>query len=127
MRHRVWMVGFVLLAAVGLTACGGGGGQPGGGGAPAGGAPAGQVSVSEKEWAIEIPQQIASGSVTFNVKNDGAVEHNFVIQEANVRLDGIQPGQAKTLTVTLKPGTYTVVCDIPGHAEAGMKVTVTAK
>jgi uncharacterized cupredoxin-like copper-binding protein len=28
------------------------------------------------------------------------------------------------MTVTLKPGTYTVYCPMPGHAEKGMKRTL---
>jgi uncharacterized cupredoxin-like copper-binding protein len=85
------------------------------------------VPVTETEWVISLPTQIPSGSVTFSIKNNGAVEHNFVIQETNTRLEGIQPGQTKTLTTTLRPGTYNIVCDIAGHAEAGMKTTVRAQ
>lgn len=123
MRHRVYLAGIVLLAALLVTACGPGGGQQGGGGGQQGGPP-GSITVTETEWVISLPNQISSGAVTFSVKNNGAVEHNFVIQEANARLDGIQPGQTKTLTANLRPGTYNIVCDIAGHSEAGMKTTV---
>lgn len=85
------------------------------------------MTVAEAEWTITMPAQIPSGPVTFSVKNNGAVEHNFVIQERNIRLEGIQPGQTKTLKATLSPGAYTIVCDIPGHAEAGMKTTIRAQ
>jgi uncharacterized cupredoxin-like copper-binding protein len=84
------------------------------------------VSVNEKEWAITLGE-VPSGTVTFAVKNDGAVEHNFVIKETGTRLDGIQPGQTKELTATLQPGTYTILCDIAGHEEAGMHTTITVK
>ncbi|MDQ7843316.1 MAG: cupredoxin domain-containing protein [Armatimonadota bacterium] len=129
MAHRFWLA-VLVLAVLTLSACGpGGGGGPSGGGAPptGGGGAGGAVSVTEHEWAIEMPKEVPSGTVTFTVKNDGAVEHNFVIQETGQRLDGIMPGQTKTFQVTLRPGTYTIVCDIPGHSEAGMKTTVTAK
>ena len=132
MRHRVVLAGLLLLAAGLAVACGpgGGGGQGGGEGQPGGGGTGGAggtVNVTESEWAIRIPADVPSGTVTFTVKNDGAVEHNFVIQETSQRLDGIQPGQTKTLQATLQPGTYTVVCDIPGHSEAGMTTTMTVK
>lgn len=131
MRRHVWIVGIMLLAALSITACsgggGGGGGQQGGGGGGQGGGPGGAVAVTEAEWAITVPNPVPSGRVTFSVKNNGAVEHNFVIQEANVRVEGIQPGQTKTVIVNLRPGTYNIVCDIPGHAEAGMKTTVRAQ
>jgi plastocyanin len=133
MRYRIGIVLILLTAAVLAAACGpGGGGQPGGGqpggGAQPGGGQAGgsKVAVTEKEWAITVGA-VPSGTVTFSVKNNGAVEHNFVIKEAGTRLDGIQPGQTKELTVTLKPGTYTILCDIAGHEEAGMHATFTVK
>ena len=127
MRHRVVVAGGLLLAAGLAASCGGGGEQQGGGGGQQGGGAGGAVTVTEHEWAIQLPSEIPSGAVTFSVKNDGAVEHNFVIQETEQRLDGIQPGQTKTLQATLQPGTYNIVCDIPGHSEAGMKATVTVK
>jgi uncharacterized cupredoxin-like copper-binding protein len=34
-------------------------------------------------------------------------------------------GGSKTLTVTLKPGTYTFFCTVPGHRQAGMEGTLT--
>lgn len=124
MRQRMAIAGLLLVALV-TAACGPGGqrgGQPGGGGG-AGGA----VAVNEHEWAIEMPKEIPAGQVQFTVKNTGAVEHNFVIKETGQRLDGIQPGQEKSFTVTLSGGTYTIVCDIPGHEEAGMSTTVSVK
>jgi plastocyanin len=125
----------VLIVAVLAAACGPGGGggqptggQPGGGTPPGGGGAAGgtRVAVTEKEWAITMGE-VTSGAVTFAVKNEGAVEHNFVIKETGTRLDGLQPGQTKELTATLRPGTYTIVCDIAGHEEAGMHTTITVK
>lgn len=133
MRHRIGVALILLTVALGAAACGpGGGGPPGGGGQPGGGQPgAGQpggssVSVSVKEWGMTVGE-VPSGAVTFVVKNDGAVEHNLVIKETQTRLDGIQPGQTKELRATLQPGTYTIVCDIAGHEEAGMHTTVTVK
>lgn len=133
MRSRNGVILVLLAVAVLATACGpGGGGQPQGGGAPPGGGqasgPAGgaRVAVTVKEWAIEV-DQVPSGTVTFAVKNDGAIEHNVVIKETGTRLDGIQPGQTKEFSTTLQPGTYTIVCDIAGHEEAGMHGTITVK
>ncbi len=123
MKGQVWLVGTLLVAALMMTACSPGGQQRGGqDGTGAGGT----VAVSEKEWTITFPSSsIKAGKVTFVVKNEGAIEHNFVIENAGVEVDAIQPGQSKQVTVDLKPGTFNVLCNIPGHAEAGMKTTLT--
>ena len=34
-------------------------------------------------------------------------------------------GESDELKVDLKPGEYTIYCDIPGHREAGMEGTIT--
>ena len=39
----------------------------------------------------------------------------------------VQPGGTSTLTTTLKRGTYTFLCPVPGHAAAGMKGTLTVR
>jgi iron uptake system component EfeO len=135
MHSRYWMTLLILAVALLAAACGPGGGgqptggQPGGGAQPGGGPPpAGgtRVAVTEKEWAIEVGP-VPAGTVTFSVTNNGAVEHNLVIKETNTRLDGLQPGQTKELTARLQPGTYTFICDIAGHEEAGMHTTITVK
>ena len=36
-------------------------------------------------------------------------------------------GGSKTLSVNLKPGTYTFFCEVPGHRQAGMYGTLTVK
>ena len=124
MKGQIWLVGTLLVAALMMTARSPGGQQGGGQQDGAGGA--GKVAVSEKEWVITFPSSsIRAGKVTFVVKNEGAIEHNFVIENAGVEVDAIQPGQSKEVTVDLKPGTFNVVCNIPGHAEAGMKTTLT--
>lgn len=124
MRRRIGLGVVILLAAVVAAACGGGGQQ--GGGQPSGTAPGAGITVSEKEWTIEFPTKtLKAGTVKLVVKNDGTIEHNFIIEEAKVEVDAIQPGSSKEVTVDLKPGTYTVLCNIAGHQEAGMKTTIT--
>lgn len=124
MTGRMWVVWISLL--VGLTAAACGPGRPSGGPGAGPGGTAGSVAVSEKEWTIAFPSSpIKAGRITFMVKNEGAIEHNFVIEAAGLQIDAIQPGQTKQASVTLKAGTYEVLCNIPGHKEAGMKTTLT--
>jgi uncharacterized cupredoxin-like copper-binding protein len=33
-------------------------------------------------------------------------------------------GGSRTLTLTLKPGTYTFYCSVPGHRQGGMEGTL---
>jgi uncharacterized cupredoxin-like copper-binding protein len=121
MRGKSWMV---LLAGLAIAGCGPGGQQ--GTRPPSTGGPAGTVRVSEKEWTIAfLTSPIKAGRVTFVVKNDGAIEHNFVIEAVRLQIDAIQPGQMKQGAADLRAGTYEVLCNIPGHKEAGMKTTMT--
>ncbi|HET6782062.1 MAG TPA: cupredoxin domain-containing protein [bacterium] len=114
-----------LLVALTATACGPGG-PPGGGPQAGPPGPPGSVPVSEKEWTITFPTTaIKAGRLTFRVKNEGAIEHNFVIEAVRLQIDAIQPGQTKEASADLRAGTYEVVCNIPGHKEAGMKATLT--
>jgi plastocyanin len=125
MRSWFGLVLVIILVAVGAAACGRGGApsQPAQPPAPGG---ASAVTVDEKEWSITFgTPSVKAGSVTFTITNTGAIEHNFVIVETKFEIDATQPGQSKTGTTTLQPGTYTVICNIPGHEEAGMKTTLT--
>jgi uncharacterized cupredoxin-like copper-binding protein len=86
------------------------------------------VPVSEVEFKITLPKTtVAAGSYAFQVKNDGKIEHDLVIQGNGVdeKTPTIQPGNSATLDVDLKPGTYDVYCSIPGHKQAGMDLKLT--
>ncbi len=84
------------------------------------------VNVSMREWAFDPSPLVArAGRTTFTIKNDGAVEHNFLIEnKAGAQIEAIQPGASKTLDVELTPGQYTIFCNLPGHREAGMVGTL---
>ena len=111
----------LLLAAVLLAACGGRG-QPGGTVPPP---PGTTLTVEESEFRI-VPQDLAArpGRLTFQIRNVGTVEHNFVVEGTAVKVESIQPGETQTATVDLAAGTYRMVCTIPGHEEAGMVGTL---
>jgi uncharacterized cupredoxin-like copper-binding protein len=62
----------------------------------------------------------APGRVTFVFTNVGHVAHDFKIKgKAGTAV--IEPGKSTRLVVTFKKGSYTYLCTVPGHAEAGMK------
>src|SRR3972149_2963036 len=77
-----------------LRAGGDGSAQPGGTVPPP---PGTTLTVEESEFRI-VPQDLAAGSgrLTFQLKNVGTVEHNFVVEGTAVKLEAIQPGEAQT-------------------------------
>jgi uncharacterized cupredoxin-like copper-binding protein len=85
------------------------------------------VDVSETEFKIALASSVHAGKVTFNVKNDGKLPHDLVIEGNGVKEKTplLDPGQSKALEVDLKPGTYDVYCSVPGHKQAGMDLKLT--
>jgi plastocyanin len=68
-----------------------------------------------------------AGTVTITMTNMSPVEHNVTIASGSTVI-GATPtfaGGAKTLSLKLKPGTYTFYCSVPGHRQAGMEGTLT--
>jgi plastocyanin len=94
----------------------------GGGSASISADPSGQLAFSTKSL------HVAAGHVKISFTNSASLPHNLTIAAANGSLVGATPtfqGGSKTLSVTLKPGTYTFYCSVPGHRQAGMQGTLT--
>jgi plastocyanin len=69
------------------------------------------------------------GKVTIDFTNPAALEHDVAIEQDGKQI-AISPTIAKgktSVTADLVPGTYTFLCTVPGHAEAGMEGTLTVK
>src|SRR4051794_10785784 len=66
------------------------------------------------------------GKVTFSMPNQAPIPHNIAIQ-GDGKGPVVQNGGTSTFTTTLKAGSYTFLCTVPGHAAAGMKGTLTVK
>ena len=62
--------------------------------------------------------------MTIDFTNASPVEHDVAIAQGSTvaRADAVFTGGSKTLTLTLKPGTYTFYCTVPGHRQAAWKV-----
>jgi plastocyanin len=70
-----------------------------------------------------------AGSVTLTLTNPGSngSPHAIAIEGQGVARSGAtaSPGGTSSVTVNLKPGTYTYYCPVPGHRQAGMEGTLT--
>ncbi len=67
-----------------------------------------------------------AGTVTITMANMSPVEHNVTIAQGTTVL-GATPtftGGTRSVTLKLKPGTYTFYCSVPGHRQAGMEGTL---
>ena len=96
----------------------------GGGGGDGGGGPALWVAI-DIEYQ-EAPDEITAGSVEVELDNQGAIEHNVVIEELNdEKILDAPGGSTDSGTAEFEPGTYTYYCDVPGHRAAGMEGTLT--
>ena len=85
------------------------------------------IQVQEKEFKITLTSsRVAAGTVTFAVTNVGKIPHDLAIQ-GGTKSPLIAAGKTGKLTATLKKGTVTLYCSVPGHRQLGMvaKLTVT--
>lgn len=74
----------------------------------------------------EAPSELAAGEVPIELINEGAIEHNVVIEELGDELILEAPGgESDSGSFTFEPGEYTYYCSIPGHRAAGMEGTMT--
>jgi len=96
--------------------------------APQAGGTGTTVNVIEKDFAFAFDRStVPPGTVTFAITNQGASPHNLDFTSINKVSDTIGTGQTTRFTVDFQPGTYPFICNIPGHAQLGMKGTLTVK
>jgi plastocyanin len=122
--HRLFTIAFAIAAVV--VACGGGGG--------------GGSSYKQPKGPAQTTLDIKGGNFFFDPKNSDAPagvdaikleseggQHTLVFDGGKVPGFKLQAGsgQSDELKVDLKPGKYTIFCDLPGHREAGMEGTIT--
>jgi plastocyanin len=85
--------------------------------------------ISMIEMAFEPPDlEVAVDDARLRIVNDGKVPHSYIVPELGKGTPDLGSGQEMTLDLTdQEPGTYRVICDIPGHIEAGMVGTLTLR
>ena len=62
-----------------------------------------------------------AGEVTLSMSNPSTFPHGIGVNGNGVDKDGkvVQQGGTSTVTLKLKPGTYTFYCPVPGHEAGG--------
>jgi plastocyanin len=89
--------------------------------------PQGQLAYTAKTASA------TAGPITITMTNASGIAHNVAIQQGTGPTGpvlGHTPITTKgtdSLKLTLKPGTYTFFCEVPGHRAAGMFGTLTVK
>lgn len=107
------------------------------------------ITGSVAEWTVETDATTAkAGEVVFTITNDGTIGHEFLVVKTDmapgeIPLDGdhfaeptdglevideigeFAKGTTESLTVTLDPGSYQLVCNLPDHYSAGMSMAFT--
>jgi Uncharacterized copper-binding protein len=102
------------------------------------------VAVTLHDYSIQPAVTTASaGGVTFTIENVGATEHEMVVIQTDVAIadmpvekhetdeeapgmnpigevEDVQPGESTDLVLTLEPGRYVFLCNLPKHFERGM-------
>lgn len=124
MKRWAWLAALLAALALTLAACGGGDGD--GGDGDGGGDGGTTLSVQGKEFEF-IPNTLsapADTEVTVELENTGTIEHDFTIDEANMKVL-VPATETGTGTFSLSAGTYTFYCSVPGHRESGMEGTLT--
>lgn len=88
------------------------------------------------DYAFALPATVKGTKVYFEVTNNGAAEHEFLVTDAEGKeLGEIEPFKKadgeKTLALELQPGSYKVVCLVEEgektHQELGMEASFTVE
>ena len=105
------------------------------------------LTIRMTEFAFDPNDAIAkAGTVTITAPNDGRVVHELVLLKTDEdpatlpkkgdevdestsvgEIADVEPGATKKATFKLAPGTYAMVCALPGHYEGGMYGSLTVK
>jgi plastocyanin len=70
-----------------------------------------------------------AGKVTIDFNNPAPIEHDVAIEKEGkeIAVSELVTEAETSVSAELEPGTYTFLCTVPGHAEAGMEGTLTVK
>ncbi|MSQ41682.1 MAG: c-type cytochrome [Dehalococcoidia bacterium] len=118
-------------------------------GPPPAGSRLNEVTLSDAPYGIKMgAATLDAGLATFRVANKGVIAHEFVVTQSGAAIDALPQaggavdekqlkvlgriaqlpaGQTKDLTLTLAAGKYSLICNLPGHYQLGMRVALTVQ
>ena len=110
-----------------LAACGGGGSSASTATLPAGAFVV--TAVSGLRFDAESYGPIAAGDIVFGYQNEDSIRHTLILAKDDTKVPNFklvvgQNGSVDSDTVTLDAGTYTIICDVPGHGNMKASLTV---
>jgi uncharacterized cupredoxin-like copper-binding protein len=99
------------------------------------------VKVRLKEFTVApVPGSAKRGVIVFSVRNTGKVAHELVVLRTKVapgklrvkrgrailvgrvgRVGPVKPSASRMLMLTLAAGKYVLLCNLPGHYQAGQR------
>ncbi|MGH2378882.1 MAG: plastocyanin/azurin family copper-binding protein [Candidatus Limnocylindria bacterium] len=102
----------------------------------------GQIRADLREHAITLTSnEVRAGEVTFVVRNRGGQAHDLIVIRTDLAADAlpvdgqtqmaseegraggielVSPGRSANLRLTLEPGHYVLICNVPTHYGLGM-------
>jgi plastocyanin len=90
---------------------------------------ASNLSISAAKQGLKFNKKTLSaksGKVTIVMANPSSFPHAVAVKGNGINKKGkvVTKGKTSRVTVTLKKGTYTFYCPVPGHEKGGMKGTL---
>jgi len=130
MKKVLFVVFVLMIVAMPLTACGGGSNTKL------------DITMTDFKYTPNENTVTAGKAITINLKNDGAILHEYVIMKLGLSAGDkfgpededniyweleVDPGNSvnTSFTAPTEPGEYEIVCGSEGHLEAGMKGKLT--
>lgn len=137
---RIWTAASIVIVAAGCA-----------GGTPTSRPSDGTITGEVKEWQVSVDaDSVPAGRVTFEIANTGTIGHEFLVVKTDIAPGGIPvegdhfpedaegitvideigefpAGETQSLVLTLEPGSYQLVCNLPAHYAAGMHTALTVE